>query len=292
MSAFGRAGMLSLGLHAAVFCGLYFDLGGSGTPTAVGAPTRSGGVSHDVGVVTLAIPEVRPQPVPTPPSPPAPLPQPVVTAQTTLPAPPPLPQSIARNLPADVRPAAHVGPAAASSPAAHSSGPRAVTFFAVPAQGKSIVYVIDRSSSMGIDGRFDRAREQVIASLRQLPADARFQVIAYDRTALALDIGGRGLAVATPANVETAAAALAAMFPEGATDHVRALRQALLLRPEVIYFLTDEDDLTAVDVANVTRFNHARVSIHALCLVAPSSIETPMRNLARQNRGEFRVVGP
>jgi hypothetical protein len=145
---------------------------------------------------------------------------------------------------------------------------------------------------MGQDGRFDRARDQVIASLRQLPPDARFQLIAYDKNALLLRLGESGLALATPANVETAAAALAAMTPEGGTDHVRALRLALSLAPDVIYFLTDDDDLTPADVSQITHLNHARARIHALCLDAPSAAETPMRDLARRNRGEFRVVAP
>jgi hypothetical protein len=144
---------------------------------------------------------------------------------------------------------------------------------------------------MSIDGRFDRAREQVIASLRALPPDARFQVIAYDKSAIPLNVGGHGLAAATVTNVETAAAALTAMFPQGATDHARALTQALLLRPDVIYFLTDEDELTAADVAHVTQFNRrVGASIHALCLVAPTATDTPMRRLARENRGVFRTV--
>ena len=152
--------------------------------------------------------------------------------------------------------------------------------------------VIDRTSSMGHDGRFERARSAVIASLRQLPADARFQVIAYDKNALPLRIGDGRLAAAMDANVEAAAAALAAMFPQGGTDHVRALQQALWLGPDVIYFLTDEDDLTPADVEKVTRSNRRRASIHALCLVAPAAAETPMRTLARRNGGEFRVVAP
>ena len=294
MSAFGRAGALSLGLHAAVCCSAYLGLGGLGTPRPVGAPTCSAKVSHNLGVVGLAAPQTEPAPARPQAPPAATVPQPVAVART-LPEPPPLPGAILHNLPVDVRPEAYAEPRASGPdpPAvAPASGFLATTFFSVAAAGKSVVYVIDRSSSMSIDGRFDRAREQVIASLRQLPPAARFQVIAYDKNAFTMRLAESGLAVATPANVETAAAALAAMAPEGATDHVRALKLALQLRPDVIYFLTDEDDLTAADVVQVTRFNGGKASIHALCLVAPSSADTPMRNLARRNRGEFRVVAP
>src|SRR5205809_848832 len=50
MSAFVRAGALSLGLHAAVCCSAYLGLGGLGTPRPVGAPTCSAKVSHNLGV--------------------------------------------------------------------------------------------------------------------------------------------------------------------------------------------------------------------------------------------------
>jgi len=292
MSAFGRAGMLSLGLHLAAVAGMCIELVRQGP---VGAPVRAERLTQDVGVVALAEPEVKLAPAVSPPQPPAPFPQPATVAQSPLSEPPPLPHSIMALPTPDVRPAVYAEPVKGPSgppPVVPASGPVTSTFFSLRAVGKSVVYVIDRSSSMGIDGRFDRAREQVIASLRQLPADARFQVIAYDRTALTLRLGTGGLATASQANVETAAAALSAMASEGATDHVRALTLALSLRPDVVYFLTDEDDLTAADVAQITQFNRGLASIHALCLVAPTAVDTPMRNLARQNRGEFRVVGP
>lgn len=295
MSAFGRAGALSLGLHVAVVAGTCFGPGRGGSRQTVGAPTRSARISQDVGVVTLAAPEIKPEP--TWPQAPlsAPLQQPLAAAQPILPDPPRLPDRIFADFPtADVQPAVHsepipVAPAPPRVLLAPSSA--TTTFFSVAAKGKSVVYVIDRSGSMGAEG-FGRAREQVIASLRQLPPDARFQVIAYDRSALTLRVGDSGLMLTTPANVEAATRALAAMRPEGGTDHVRALKKALELRPDAIYFLTDEDDLTAADVAHVTQFNRGQASIHALCLVAPAAADTPMRELARRNRGEFRVVAP
>jgi len=245
-------------------------------------------------VVQLAAPETKPEPTLPQAPPSAPLQQPLAAAQPILPDPLRLPDRIFANFPtADVQPAAHSEPVAVAPVqprVLHAPSSATTTFFSVAAKGKSVVYVIDRSGSMG--ERFGQAREQVIASLRQLPPDARFQVIAYDRSALTLRVGDSGLMLTTPANVEAATRALAAMRPEGGTDHVRALKKALELRPDAIYFLTDEDDLTAADVAQVTQFNRGQASIHALCLVAPAAADTPMRELARRNGGEFRVVAP
>ena len=187
---------------------------------------------------------------------------------------------------------------ASGSPNADSADPgpplpvgAATAFFGVPAVGKSVVFVLDRSASMGLDGRLDRARRELAASLRRLPTTARFQVITYNRTAEAVRLPGiGGLLPATPLAVETAIAAVEHLTAEGSTDHGRALTTALSLAPDVIYFLTDEDDLETHDVLAVTRKNGGRVCIHALCLVAPTG-DSPMQALARTNRGLFKVIG-
>jgi hypothetical protein len=167
----------------------------------------------------------------------------------------------------------------------------ATQFFGVPATGKSVVYVLDRSASMGLAGRLERARRELATSLRRLPPSARFQVIAYNRSAEPVRMPGQfGLLPATPDAIEAVIAEVDRLPAEGGTDHAAALTAALGLGPEVIYFLTDEDDLEMRDVQAVTRRNHGRVCIHALCLVAPTSGETPMMALARNNRGMFRVV--
>jgi hypothetical protein len=161
-------------------------------------------------------------------------------------------------------------------------------FYDVPALGSSVVFVIDRSASMGLEQRLDRARQQLVASLNRLRPNTRFQVIAYARNAETLGPPG-GLASATPEHVAQTVSALARLEAEGGTDHLKALRSALAMQPDVVFFLTDDDDLTAYQVREVTRLNRARASIHALCFVEPNG-ETALSALARQNRGMFRVV--
>src|SRR5439155_9282852 len=106
----------------------------------------------------------------------------------------------------------------------------ATAFFGVPAAGQSVVFVIDRSASMGLAGRLDRAKREVAASLGLLPPSAKFQVIAYHRAAAPLRIRGQsGLLPATPDVVAAAVAAVEGLSAEGGTDHSRALRTALAL---------------------------------------------------------------
>lgn len=177
------------------------------------------------------------------------------------------------------------------------TGPAARGLLTAPVPPKKVVYVIDRSVSMGL-GRspaWDVARAEVRAALATLPPEARFQVVLYNRQAEPLTIGGRReLIEATPANREEALRLLEAMRPEGGTDHEAALRRALALEPDTIFLVTDADDLTPQQVRAVTQINHGRSAIHAVELrpEVPSRPDAPLPTLARLNRGTHRRAAP
>src|SRR5205823_205188 len=56
-------------------------------------------------------------------------------------------------------------------------------FFRTAMRGQSVVYVIDRSLSMGLSGALGAAKREVIRSIETLPDTMRFQVIFYNRRA-------------------------------------------------------------------------------------------------------------
>lgn len=316
-TARNEAWMVSLVLHVALLAGVVAVIGRPREAAEGPVVVNTRDTGHTIGVVMLDEPAARPVRVQPPP---LPIPEPVVSAPpAVIVQPPPLPV-------ADIRPVVHQEPAAplpmtqihptagvpvcgspaGSPPSAPAPAVPPVTdvsgsplpagaataFFGVPAVGKSVVFVLDRSASMGLDGRLDRARRELAASLRRLPPAARFQVIAYNKTAESVRIHGMdGLLPATPDTVEGAITVVNELPAEGGSEHLKALTKALALGPDVVYFLTDEDDLEARDVQTVTRINHGRVSIHALCLVPQPGGESPMRELARANRGLFKVVG-
>jgi hypothetical protein len=304
-TARNEAWITSLVLHAGLLAGVVAVVGRPREPVVgpVAVNTRASG--HEIGVVMLDRPAVLPPPAALPPVPAKPLTVPVVpvaappqpsapSAPATAVAPPAPVQMVGHRV--EIPPVAQApgSPQAPPNPAV-SEPPllvgTATEFFGVPAVGKSVVFVLDRSASMGLDGRLDRARRELAASLRRLPPSARFQVIAYNRVAEPLRLPGMyGLLPATPDAIEAAVATLNRLTAEGSTDHRKAVQDALALGPDVVYFLTDEDDLEARDVQAVTRLNRGRVSIHALCLVPPAGGETPMAGLARNNRGLFTVV--
>jgi hypothetical protein len=171
-------------------------------------------------------------------------------------------------------------------------GGAATSFFGVPARGLRIVYVIDRSASMGFGGALTVARNEVIASLARLPASASFQVVPYHSSAAVLVGVKDTLVPATPENVRLASSALETLTASLGTRHLDALLLAVRLEPDVIYFLTDADDLSENDRRLVTQANAGRSIIHTieLTLANVGHPDRPMQRLAHDNRGTYQAV--
>src|SRR5262249_55676460 len=124
---------------------------------------------------------------------------------------------------------------------------------------------------------------------------ARFQVILYNRYAEPLRLDGHtDLVPASAANRNQVAAVLNTVRAEGATNHQQALRRALEIRPDIIFFVSDADDLTLAQVLALTRQNRGRSVIHTIELSPtgrPRS-ERPLALLAHGNRGTYQAVNP
>ncbi len=177
-------------------------------------------------------------------------------------------------------------------PGSSGSGGVATTFFQVEARGQKIVYVLDGSASMGQSGAWQVAGRELLASLHQLPPKGRFQVIVYNRFASFLLPQRPEWLDATPENVAAAAQALANLPAEGKTEHGPALQKALALRPDVLFFLTDADDLTNEHLRLVAACNQQRAVIHTIELNTSNRQRTdmPMQVLARAHHGVYRAV--
>ncbi len=168
------------------------------------------------------------------------------------------------------------------------------TFLKAPVQARSVVYVLDRSLSMGLNGALELATNELLAGLAELPETTRFQVILYNRIAVPMRLNdSTALQPATEENRLQVAEKLAGVLATDDTDHVNALKQALVLQPDVIFLVTDGDGLSPADVAQLTRINHGRCSIHTV-EVRTARVEegSPLRQLAAANRGTYQVVSP
>ncbi len=167
------------------------------------------------------------------------------------------------------------------------------TFMNVEGVGKSFVYVIDNSSSMQ-GHRLKVARSQLKSSLRLLQPSQRFAVIFYNEYRQRLQLRRQpklDMYFATASNLDLAAHEVDRISCGSGTLHLPAVLEALSLKPDVLYLLTDgEPELYAADLAKIRRVTDG-TTIHAIKFSDGnfSSVDTSwMERLARESGGNFR----
>ena len=188
-----------------------------------------------------------------------------------------------------VRPSGALGP---RHPAGLQKGE--TTFFGIRDNASTFVYVLDRSGSMA-GPPLRAAKAELMASIEGLDATQRFQVIFYnDKTPLLLYLRSTGedeLYWATSINKTLARQAIAATVSSGGTRHMPALRKALSMNPEVIFYLTDADEprLESKDLDTIKRLNQGRTRIHCVKFGRGKELrrENFLRQLARENGGTY-----
>jgi hypothetical protein len=166
-------------------------------------------------------------------------------------------------------------------------------FFQIEAPAQRIVYVIDRSVSMGPHGKLVCAKDELLSSQGQLPAETEFQIILFNRSVEVFTTGqGTSLMPATRENKARGAKFLKPVLPEGGTQPVPALKRALALKPDVIFFLTDAEDMNEREIREITILNRGRTAIHVVTFGygVNGNQSSPLSVLAQCNHGVCRAV--
>jgi hypothetical protein len=183
------------------------------------------------------------------------------------------------------------------SVAPRDDGKGRTSLFGLVGEGYKFVYVFDRSGSMGGNGRqsLRLVKAELLESLKHLDTVHQFQIIFYNEHAKLFNPSGipGHLAFATDRNKDQAIRFIDSIQADGGTDHEEALRLAVRLQPDVIFFLTDGDDpkLTAPQLAKIQHLA-AGIIIHAIEFgPGPKPAETSfLADLARQNGGDYVYV--
>jgi hypothetical protein len=166
-------------------------------------------------------------------------------------------------------------------------------FFGARDHAHSFVYLIDCSGSMATHNSLDVAKRETLASINQLPPDAQFAVIFYNlQTRTLSDPQGRkGLMPATTSNKARVQTQLEVVQPLGGTDHMFALRDALKLKPEVIFFLTDADLMNNGDVDEILgEVGPTRIQAIEFGLGTRLTQRTPLGRLANTTGGAYLYI--
>ncbi len=151
---------------------------------------------------------------------------------------------------------------------------------------RRIVYVVDRSGSM-LD-TFGYVRRELERSINELRRGQKFHVIFFN-SGPPLENPPRRLVSAIQAQKMAFFAFLGDIFPEGSTNPEPAMRRALALKPDLIYFLTDGEFAPTL-VEQLKKWNKdQKVRIYTIAFLRRNG-EDLLRQIARQNGGEFRFV--
>ena len=168
-------------------------------------------------------------------------------------------------------------------------------FMGAKDNGTRVVFAIDCSASMANYGAMRSAKAALVSSLQSLSDTQQFQILFYNQTPHLLNIRGQAAAdllFATEINKSFARQHISGIEPDLGTDHLPALRMALRMAPEVLFFLTDADEpqLTAAQLHEIQRLNQGRTRIHTIEFGTGGAVDTDnfLKKLARQNGGTYR----
>ena len=162
-------------------------------------------------------------------------------------------------------------------------------FFGIGGKGGSFVYVVDLSGSMNEDGKWERARAELMRSIEHLTQDQQYYIIFYND-------GWYPMAsdkpiLATTKAIDRTRRWVHRLWPGGGTFPLEALEHALALEPDAVYFLSDgRFDPAVIEMLRVQNpSSSGQIPIHTIAFVNQETIGI-MQQIARQSGGKFRFV--
>jgi hypothetical protein len=161
---------------------------------------------------------------------------------------------------------------------------RQSTFFGVRARGLFFVYVVDCSGSMIDDDRMPRATIELRRSVLALQSPQKFEVIFYNTEAIPMPGGPIPRSADTQAKNQLMSW-LRQIEPDGGTDPRVALKQALWLRPDAIFLLSDGAFPDGTD-QRIASLNAARIPIHCVDLSGGLG-GNQLRRIAQVSGGQY-----
>ena len=163
--------------------------------------------------------------------------------------------------------------------------------FGIKGTGSRFVYVFDRSKSMeGYNAKpLLAARQELMQSLNSLGTSQQFQIIFYNDNVKIFQHGG--LSTMCDANEDNKLAAkefVRSVGGDAGTDHIKALKRAFQLGPDIIFLLTDaEGGFTRAELQEVSRRNRSGAIINAIEFGERRGGDRSLERLARDSGGQY-----
>ncbi len=170
-----------------------------------------------------------------------------------------------------------------------SGGAKAPDFFGLGSSAKAakrVVYVVDRSGSM--TDTFQHVRAELTRSISSLRRSQKFHVIFFN-AGVPLANPPHKLVSAIKAQKKSFFDFLQTVRPDGSTHPEIAMRQALELKPDMIYFLTDGEFDPSL-VGKLDQWNSDRkVQIFTIAYFDPGGAKL-LELIAREHQGAFKFI--
>lgn len=164
-------------------------------------------------------------------------------------------------------------------------GQGTTNFFGIADDGSNFVYVVDRSGSMH-GPKLEQLKEELVSSIYKLKRSHRFFVIFYDDTELPMP---GGMAEADDGSKKRARNWIADVPNGGGTVPAEALRMAIEMKPDAIFFMTD--GIIPPDTPEVVRQANPRKNVRIHTVGFGSMADAPvLQTIAEENNGVFRHV--
>ena len=158
------------------------------------------------------------------------------------------------------------------------------SFFGISARGRFFVYVLDQSGSMIDDDRMVRATSELRRSVNALHSPQKFEVFFYNDQATTMP-GGPTAREADQRTKDQLRNWLHLIDPDGGTSPKRAIMQALGMRPDAVFLLSD-GDFPEGTVEAVAAANGRKVPIHCIDLAGGLAGDA-LQRIARDSGGRY-----
>ncbi len=165
-------------------------------------------------------------------------------------------------------------------------GDTEVSFFGTKGTGSRFVYVIDHSGSMA-GAQLDMAKREVLNGLLFLKKNHQFNVYFYDHRFMSWDTK---LIAATEEKKKAATQFIKKISPAGGTAPEPALKEAVALKPQYVFFLTDGEFSMNWD-AMCAFANSNKVRINVIQFGESRTRPNDMlEQLAKRTQGDYQFI--
>jgi hypothetical protein len=182
-----------------------------------------------------------------------------------------------------------IGDGAGSLAGGGGDGSGTAEFFGIGGQGGTFVYVVDMSGSMNEQGKWERARDELLRSIEHLDQGQKYYIIFYNDGWFPM--GEDKPVLATPKQLDRTRRWVNRIWPGGGTFPLEALRYGLKLEPDAIYFLSDglfdPAVIEAIRVENPP--SNGQIPIHTIAFVNQETVGI-MKQIAKNSGGKSRFV--